>query len=106
MELLFVLFVVEIEEHGVSLGSGDVLENVAWLAFKNLAQHVERGETDRLDFAGFDARQVHVSDSHFVGEIVERNMSIGHNLVEMENDRHLNPPRASRPRVLGEGHHI
>lgn len=77
-----------VEEHSVGLGGGDVLEDVPRLAFEHFAQHVERAEADRSDFAGFDAREVHVGDPHFVGKIVQRDVPVRHDLVEMKNDWH------------------
>lgn len=87
-----------VEKHGVGLGGGNVLEDVPRLAFEHFAQHIERAETDRPDFAGFDAREIHIGDPHFVSKIVQRDMPICHNLVEMKNDWH----RAHLDRVVGE----
>ena len=77
-----------VDEHGISLVSGDVFEDISRLAFEHLAQHVECTETDCPDFAGFDAREIDVGDSHLVSKLVQRDMPIRHDLVEMKNDWH------------------
>lgn len=38
-----------VDEHGIRLVGGDVFEDISRLAFKHLAQHVERAETDCPD---------------------------------------------------------
>lgn len=87
-----------VEKHGVGLSGGDVLEDVPRLTFEHFAQHIERAETDRPDFAGFDAREIHVGDPHFVSKIVQRDVPVRHDLVEMKNDWH----RAHLDRVVRE----
>ena len=58
-----------VNEHGIRLVGGNVFEDISRLAFEHLAQHVERAEADGPDFAGFDAREIDVGDSHLVSEI-------------------------------------
>ena len=77
-----------VDEHGVRLVSGNVFEDISRLAFEHLAQHVERAEANRPDFAGLDAREIDVGDSHLVSKLVQRDMPIRHDLVKMKNDRH------------------
>ena len=77
-----------VDEHGVRLVSGNVFEDISRLAFEHLAQHVERAEANRPDFAGLDAREIDVGDSHLVSKLVQRDMPIRHDLVEMKNDWH------------------
>ena len=77
-----------VDEHGVRLVGGNVFEDISRLAFKHLAQHVERAETDGSDFACLDAREIDVGDSHLVSKLVQRDMPIRHDLVEMKNDWH------------------
>ena len=77
-----------VDEHGIRLVGGDVFEDISRLAFEHLAQHVERAEANRPDFAGLDAREIDVGDSHLVSKLVQRDMPIRHDLVKMKNDRH------------------
>ena len=77
-----------VDEHGVRLVGGNVFEDISRLAFKHLAQHVERAETDGSDFACLDAREIDVGDSHLVSKLVQRDMPIRHDLVKMKNDWH------------------
>ena len=77
-----------VDEHGIRLVGGDVFEDISRLAFKHLAQHVERAETDCPDLAGLDAREIDVGDSHLISKLVQRDMPIRHDLVKMKNDWH------------------
>ena len=77
-----------VDEHGVRLVSGNVFEDISRLAIEHLAQHVERAEANRPDFAGLDAREIDVGDSHLVSKLVQRDMPIRHDLVKMKNDWH------------------
>ena len=77
-----------VDEHGVRLVGGNVFEDISRLAFEHLAQHVERAEANRPDFACLDAREIDVGDSHLVSKLVQRDMPIRHDLVKMKNDWH------------------
>lgn len=84
-----------VNEHGIRLVGGNVFEDISRLAFEHLAQHVERAEADGPDFAGFDAREIDVGDSHLVSKLVQRDMPIRHDLVKMKNDWHRTTYRVS-----------
>ena len=79
---------VLVDEHGIRLVGGDVVEDISRLTFEHLAQHVERAETDGPDFSCLDAREIDVGDSHLVSKLVQRDMPIRHDLVKMKNDWH------------------
>lgn len=88
-----------VNEHGIRLVGGNVFEDISRLAFEHLAQHVERAEADGPDFAGFDAREIDVGDSHLVSKLVQRDMPIRHDLVKMKNDWHRTTYRVSSEKL-------
>ena len=77
-----------VDEHGVRLVGGNVFEDISRLAFKHLAQHVERAEANSANLSGLDARKVHVGNAHLLRQLVEGNTAVGHDAIEPENDWH------------------
>lgn len=66
----------------------EVFQDVAWFAFEDFADGVERGEANGLDLAGLYARHVHVGDADFIRKVVERHLAISHDAIQMKDDGH------------------
>lgn len=66
----------------------EVFQDVAWFAFEDFADGVERGEANGLDLAGLYARHVHVGDADFIRKVVERHLAISHDSVKLKDDSH------------------
>ena len=66
----------------------EVFQDVAWFAFEDFADGVERGEANGLDLAGLYTRHVHVGDADFIRKVVERHLAIGHDAIQMKDDGH------------------
>src|SRR6056297_833969 len=71
---------------------GDVLEQVARLAVQRPADGFERAETDRLDLAGLEQRQVGHRNAHALRQFRQRHFFPGQLDIEVDADAHFVSP--------------
>ena len=66
----------------------DEFQDVPGLAVQGLAYGLQRGESDALDLAGLDLREVDVGYPHVLRELLQVHLAVGHDAVQAEDDRH------------------
>jgi hypothetical protein len=68
--------------------TGNVLDEVSWLAVQSCADGLERGEADRSGLASLEVAEVGHGDAHVLAELCQAHLASGQHDVEVDDDRH------------------